>query len=178
MNRLENTPKFNKQKTNTRTTTDIGEPSSISIEGQSNDTKLKSKKLVRNPLFGYRIKEFFAAFPDTEVFRVSHSTFMTFMERSVVNRWTEKEQLSNLPQEIRLEQLTKKQRDNFFRIFKFRKFDKNDVMLKANEVPDNLLIVVQGNLTLYSHTLEPKENNAPVNPALIMKVYPGSRVKT
>ena len=103
---------------------------------------------------------------------------MTFMERSVVNRWTEKEQLSNLPQEIRLEQLTKKQRDNFFRIFKFRKFDKNDVMLKANEVPDNLLIVVQGNLTLYSHTLEPKENNAPVNPALIMKVYPGSRVKT
>jgi hypothetical protein len=80
------------------------EPSVVSIEAQSNDTKVKDKKkLVKNPLVGYRIKEFFASFPDTIVFRISHPTFMAFLERSVINKWTEKEQLSNLPQEIRLE---------------------------------------------------------------------------
>ena len=51
-------------------------------------------------------------------------------------------------------------------------------MLKVNDVPENLLIVVQGQLTLFSHTLEPKEPTGPVNPALIMTVYPGSRVQT
>jgi hypothetical protein len=89
----------------------VHDPSINSQDAQSNPDlfKLKSnKKYMKNPLFGYHIKEFVACQPGTEVLRVSHPLFITFLERSVINQWTEKEQLSNLPPEIRLEQLTKK----------------------------------------------------------------------
>jgi hypothetical protein len=52
------------------------------------------------------------------------------------------------------------------------------VLLKVHEVPEKLLIVVKGQLTVYSHTLSPKEVAGPTNPALVMTVYPGSRVQT
>lgn len=63
-------------------------PSINSQDAQSNPDlfKLKSnKKYKKNPLFGYRIKEFVACQPGTEVLRVSHPLFMTFLERSVIN---------------------------------------------------------------------------------------------
>lgn len=108
--------------------------------------------------------------------RVKHNVFMQFLERSVVQNWNEVEQISNFPQEIRLEHLTKKQRDQFFKNFVFRKFEKNEVLLKVGQMPQNVLLIVQGQVTIYSHhPLNGDNLNRPRN-AVVVRVFPASHI--
>jgi len=137
---------------------------------ESTFLKQKGRK-QKNPLFGYRFKSFVSNQPDTEVLRIPSDLFMTFLDRSAVKKWSEKEQQMNFPPEIRLEQLTKKQRNNFYNHFVLRRFERNEVLVKADQNPEKLLMIVQGQVMLY---LKDKQDPVKQARALRLTVTPGS----
>lgn len=97
------------------------------------------------------------------------------MDRQAAKFWGEKEQQMNFPQEIRLEHLTKKQRNNFFNHFTLRHFDRNDVLLAAGTVPTHLLMLVKGQVTVYFKDTPATSLSAK---ALKLTVTPGSCIKS
>lgn len=85
----------------------------------------KKEKHQPNPLLGYRIKRIVASAPDTKVLRIPKALFMRFLERSVYPQWTDKALLPNFPNEIRVDQYTRRQKNFFLRDWKFKMFEKN-----------------------------------------------------
>ena len=106
-----------------------------------------------NPLFGYRIAKVASVTPGTVILRVAHRAFMDFLhpELSLYN-WTEKDQNSRFPPDIRLESSTKKNKDAFFSHFSLKRFDVGEVLLKAGEMPSCLLLMAKGRLDVLSET--------------------------
>ena len=61
-----------------------------------------------NPLYGYSIESITAVKPNTIVYRIKSSIYERFLHRDVFRNWGEKELISVLPPQIRLEGSTKK----------------------------------------------------------------------
>ena len=58
----------------------------------------------------------------------------------------------------------------------FRKFEKNEVLLKVGQMPQKVLLVVQGQVTVYSHHPLNGDNLNRAKNAVAVRVYPERRI--
>ena len=110
------------------------------------------KRAKPNPLFGYKIEKIASAGAGTVILRVRHEAFMDFLHPETIYNWTEKDQISRFPIDMRLESSTKKNKDQFFGHFSLKKFDQGDVLLKAGEMPSCLMMVAKGRVDVMSES--------------------------
>lgn len=103
-------------------------------------------------MFGYKIEKIASVNAGTVILRVNHDAFMEFLHPETIYNWSEKDQNSRFPPDIRLESSTKKNKDQFFSHFSLKRFDAGDVLLKAGEMPSALLIMVKGKIDVMSET--------------------------
>ena len=72
------------------------------------------------------------------------------MEQSVSLKWSEKEMREAMDTELQLEPgLMKARKDQLHSLFKLEKYNAKDLILRWGELPDKILIVMEGDIGIY-----------------------------
>lgn len=75
-----------------------------------------------NPLHGYSVASIKAIKPNTVVYRVKAAVFDRFLHASQIENWGERELITCLPPQIRIESCTKKQQEQLLNTFQVREY--------------------------------------------------------
>ena len=83
------------------------------------------------------------------VLRIERWAYERFLHPKIASQWNEKDEIFNLPEEMRLETATKKQRDELCSKLTIVKFEKGEIILRGGDLPDNVLIMIEGTYSVH-----------------------------
>ena len=99
-----------------------------------------------NPLYGYQIETIRAVKPDTIVYRLKADAYKRFLDKQTFRNWSERDLLSVFPPQIRMDGSSKKQQEQMLKQFTIREFQPNEVLLKHGTMPQEIFIVILGEI--------------------------------
>ena len=112
-----------------------------------------------NPIFGYNIVSVTATQPGTTIYRLKKDVFNEFLRFDRIRLWYEKEVESKLPKQVRFETASKKIRQAVLNSIKMRIYEPNIVLLRAGDLPKNLLFLVQGRIQVLSKSADAEKSH-------------------
>ena len=103
------------------------------------------KQELYNPLYGYRIKHITSCSARSEVLVVKNSSFRQFVSiNSPLSQITESQLRDTVEKEFGLNGCSVRYKYQFFNLMHLKQIERNEILLKANTVPNEVYCVISG----------------------------------